>query len=75
MKIIEFDAEDMARRALHRAKSNGAEAESPKPFEWADTTGWDTEPCPARDWAVLDRIPLRQVTLVLRRGRHRQVDC
>ena len=40
-----------------------AEAEPPKPFEWIDTTGWDNELCPKRDWAVLDRIPLRQVTL------------
>ena len=32
-------------------------------FQWADTSQWDTEPCPPREWAVPDRIPLRQVTL------------
>jgi RecA-family ATPase len=33
------------------------------PFQWADTTGWDGELCPQREWAVHERIPLRQVTL------------
>jgi RecA-family ATPase len=48
-------------------KSNGAqpqqEPEKPPPLQWANTSGWDHEPCPDRDWAVLERIPLRQVTL------------
>jgi RecA-family ATPase len=26
-------------------------------------SGWDTEPAPEREWAVLDRIPMRQPTL------------
>ena len=48
--------------------SNGAGAEQkekePKPrLQWADTSGWDNEPCPDRDWAVNERVPLRQVTL------------
>jgi RecA-family ATPase len=42
---------------------NGADAEAPKSFQWADTSGWDSEPCPQREWAVHERIPLRQVTL------------
>jgi RecA-family ATPase len=32
-------------------------------LNWTDTSGWDSEPCPEREWAVEDRIPLRQVTL------------
>jgi RecA-family ATPase len=32
-------------------------------LRWADTSRWDTTPCPPREWAVRDRIPLRQVTL------------
>jgi RecA-family ATPase len=43
------------------AKANGHAQE--KPLQWADTSQWDTEPCPRREWAVPDRIPLRQVTL------------
>jgi RecA-family ATPase len=56
-------------RARQGAKPNGGGADSeadaaPRaPLQWADTTGWDSEPCPVREWAVLDRIPLRQVTL------------
>jgi RecA-family ATPase len=47
-------------------KPNGsAEADAPerKPLQWADTSTWDAEPCPRREWAVMERIPLRQVTL------------
>ena len=47
-------------------KPNGsAKADAPKrkPLQWADTSTWDAEPCPRREWAVMDRIPLRQVTL------------
>ena len=39
------------------------DASEQKPFEWANTEGWDSEVCPPREWAVADRIPLRQVTL------------
>src|SRR5690348_16345077 len=32
-------------------------------LHWINTSRWDSEPCPQREWAVGDRIPLRQVTL------------
>lgn len=38
------------------------------PFQWANTDGWDSQECPPREWAVLDRIPLRQVTLLSGEG-------
>jgi RecA-family ATPase len=38
-------------------------AEAKPRLQWIDTSRWDKEPCPRREWAVLDRIPLRQVTL------------
>jgi RecA-family ATPase len=44
-------------------KRKRQEREAPKSFQWADTTGWDSEPCPQREWAVHERVPLRQVTL------------
>jgi RecA-family ATPase len=46
-------------------RTNGpgeSQAELPR-LKWADTSQWDSEPCPQREWAVLNRIPLRQVTL------------
>jgi RecA-family ATPase len=36
---------------------------NPQTIKWTETSYWDSEPCPRREWAVLDRIPLRQVTL------------
>ena len=39
------------------------ERESRSGFQWIDTSQWDATPCPPREWAVQDRIPLRQVTL------------
>jgi len=38
------------------------------PFQWANTDGWDSQECPPREWAVLDRVPLRQVTLLSGEG-------
>src|SRR2546426_8451583 len=52
-----------------RAKPNGGrdhqesdEQQEPPP-RFIDMSSWDTVPVPPRDWAVLDRIPLRQTTL------------
>src|SRR5438067_2259720 len=39
------------------------EAPAKEPFPWIDVSNWDNEPTPEREWAVLDRVPLRQVTL------------
>jgi RecA-family ATPase len=36
---------------------------APDTFKWADTSTWDKDECPPRHWAVIDRVPLRQVTL------------
>jgi RecA-family ATPase len=33
------------------------------PLPFIDISGWDSEPTPDRDWAVLDRIPLSQTNL------------
>ena len=47
-------------------KLNGsAKADAPerRSLQWVDTSTWDAEPCLRREWAVMDRIPLRQVTL------------
>jgi RecA-family ATPase len=46
-----------------KSKTAPAEIELQQPLLWADTSTWDSTPCPPREWAVRDRIPLRQVTL------------
>jgi RecA-family ATPase len=43
------------------ALNGGSSARAP--FPWLDMSTWDSEPVPEREWAVLGRIPLRQVAL------------
>jgi RecA-family ATPase len=43
------------------AKANTKDKAAPLPF--INMSNWDDEPLPELEWAVLDRIPLRQVTL------------
>jgi RecA-family ATPase len=46
------------------AKTERQEDEQPRPkLTFIDMSRWDNEPPPPREWAVLDRIPLRQTTL------------
>jgi RecA-family ATPase len=33
------------------------------PLQWLDMSNWDNEPVPEQEWAVLNRIPLRQTAL------------
>jgi RecA-family ATPase len=51
--------------ATARAKidADKAQAEAPKPFTFIDVSKWTFDNIPDREWAVPDRIPLRQVTL------------
>jgi RecA-family ATPase len=61
----DHDGITIARHDPIRANGQGGGvlAEAKPRFQWIDTSRWDSEPCPRREWAVLDRIPLRQVTL------------
>ena len=43
------------------------EAEAP-PLPFVDMSNWDNEPLPDREWAVRDRIPLRQTSLISGEG-------
>jgi RecA-family ATPase len=38
------------------------ERESP-PLAWLDMSRWDSEPIPEREWAILNRVPLKQAGL------------
>jgi len=44
-------------------KSNGGDTEPAVRLQWIDTGHWDNEPCPQREWAIFERVPLRQSTL------------
>lgn len=44
------------------AKGNGKAPEQVE-LNWVDTESWDDQPPPKQEWAVRDRLPLRQVTL------------
>jgi RecA-family ATPase len=44
------------------------EAEPLPPLPWIDMSNWDNEPVPQQEWAVLDRIPLRQCALFTGEG-------
>jgi RecA-family ATPase len=43
-----------------RPKANSAGS---KPLPWTDMSSWDHEPIPEREWAIRDRVPLRQAGL------------
>jgi hypothetical protein len=79
MKIESQELNQIIERAReqHRAKLRSLPGGSlleerpkhePKQFRWINTSQWDSEPCPAREWAVKDRVPLRQVTLLSGEG-------
>src|SRR5215471_449487 len=40
----------------------------PQPLTWIDMSNWDNEPIPEQEWAVFQRVPLRQVTLFTGEG-------
>lgn len=42
--------------------------ETPEPLQWLDMSTWDSQPVPAREWAILDRAPRRQAGLVSGEG-------
>jgi RecA-family ATPase len=39
-----------------------------EPLPWANIPHWDTRPTPSREWSVLNRVPLRHVTLFTGEG-------
>jgi len=45
------------------ASQQYAQADRPSPLPFIDMSNWDNEPIPEQEWAVLNRIPLRQCVL------------
>jgi RecA-family ATPase len=44
-------------------KQQEQKSEALLPIQWLDMSKWDDEPRPQREWAILDRVPLKQVGL------------
>jgi RecA-family ATPase len=62
---------DYAERA-HASDGEAPEVETPPPndeprvvprLQWIDMSSWDHEPVPEREWAILNRVPNKQVGL------------
>ena len=49
-------------------------AQPAPPLAWIDFSNWDSERVPDRQWAIRDRVPLKQAGLFSGRGRHRQIN-
>ena len=41
----------------------GAAQTKPAPLAWLDMSTWDSETVPERQWAIRDRVPLKQAGL------------
>ncbi len=57
-RVAEYNGENDRRlRVLSAADPNR------KPISWLDMSSWDAEPIPEREWAIRDRVPLKQAGL------------
>jgi RecA-family ATPase len=59
----ETEQERVERERQEREQSNGAGGPLP-PLPFIDMSAWDSVAPPARQWLILDHIPLRQVSLL-----------
>jgi RecA-family ATPase len=41
----------------------GSDGNAPPLIKWLDMSSWDTDPIPERQWAIRDRVPLKQAGL------------
>jgi RecA-family ATPase len=54
---------------LGAGKDDAAAADDkPTPFPWLNMSTWDRDPIPERQWAIRDRVPLRQAGLFSGQG-------
>ena len=57
------------REQKQNSRANGSAAPPPPPppqpipLQWLDMSNWDNEPVPERQWAIRDRVPLKQAGL------------
>jgi RecA-family ATPase len=61
--IVETGQHGKAQAKRH-SDATHANAEQPAPpLKWLDMSTWDIDPVPERQWAIHDRVPLRQAGL------------
>ena len=58
-----FHSGGFIQMALLEHDRDHVDEDAPIALPFIDYSNWDQEPIPDRDWAVLDRIPLRQTSL------------
>jgi RecA-family ATPase len=70
--IARWDRQDREREQREQEqRGNGdasGQADQVTPLPFIDMSNWDNEPLPERDWAVLNRFPLRQAALLSGEG-------
>jgi len=49
--------------AFYAVTSSPGNGMAPPPLKWLDMSNWDREPIPEREWAILNRVPLKQAGL------------
>ena len=59
-----FDDVDIGAKSSKHSGNSKAPPPKPGQVKWLDMTNWDNEPTPQYEWAVRDRIPLRQTSLL-----------
>lgn len=59
---VRLDRLDDVPREQTKPKANGHDPQpaQPAPLVWLDMSRWDDEPRPELEWAIVDRVPLRQ---------------
>jgi RecA-family ATPase len=45
------------------SNDTGARSDRKPPLDWLDMSAWDSDPIPERQWAIRDRVPLKQAGL------------
>jgi RecA-family ATPase len=66
-KIIDFVPDNEADEQQETPRTQ-EKNDMPPPLPWIDMSNWDNEPVPQQQWAVLNRIPLRQCVLFTGEG-------
>jgi hypothetical protein len=63
LEIPTYQSEHPTRKPVLGVKNSAEPTNGRKPFPWVGMSNWDNEPVPEREWAIKDRVPLRQVGL------------
>jgi RecA-family ATPase len=59
----EIPAGDIDVQDTAEPQGHAQQATKPRSLQWVDMSKWDKEPRPDREWAILNRVPLKQAGL------------